>query len=104
MTDNETNHYSLIDIFPPSLETLHLTRVLASFTSILEAIEQLLAEKSPQQIPSLKKVILEEGEPYFRIETRLVDVLWRGTPETTIERLSRVAEAHGVSIEVTGVY
>lgn len=100
LTDNETNHHSLIDIFPPSLETLHLTRVQSRFTSILEAIEQLLAAKSPWQIPSLKQVILEEGESCYRIVTRLVDVLWKDTRETAIERLSWVAEAHGVSIEL----
>ena len=103
-TDNGTGRHSLINIFPPSLETLHLTRFQPFFESLLDAIEHLLENKSPQQITLLKKLILEEAEPsdlsLVVRPARLMDVLWRGTQETTIGRLSRVAAAQGVSLDV----
>ena len=108
-TENGTGRHRLINIFPPNLETLHLTRFQdqARFESLLEALEHLLAQKSPQQIPSLKKIILEEGRlnPFFDARfglgpTRLIDVLWKDTHETVMERLRRVAAGQGVSIDV----
>ena len=104
-TDNGTGRDSLINIFPPSLETLHLIRFNASYESLLEALEHLLAQKSPQQVPSLKKLMLEEITFFFasyhvRFISKLMDVLWKDTEETAIGRLGRVAAAHGVSVDV----
>ena len=105
-----TGRHSLINIFPPNLETLHLTRFQARFESLLEALEHLLAQKSPQQIPSLKTLILEEFD-YYGTESgpwfgprpaKLMHVLWKDTQETAIGRLSEVAAAQGVSIDVIG--
>ena len=97
-------HESLIDIFPPSLETLHLIRFQACFESLLQALEHLLAQKPLQQIPSLKTLILEESESIQEMcltrHPKLMDLLWRRTQETAIGRLSRVAAARGVSIDV----
>ncbi|MCJ1265860.1 hypothetical protein MMC22_005741, partial [Lobaria immixta] len=107
-TDNGNEHDNLINIFPPNLETLHLIHFQIEFESLLEALESLLARKSPQQIPSLKNLILEEMySPVARLYTavgvrpgRLVDVAWKGTQETAIGRLRRVAAAQGVSLDV----
>ena len=104
-TESGAEGNNLINIFPPSLETLHLTRFQPHFKSILEALEHLLAQKSPQQIPSLKTLILEE--PYYadarfaNEPAKLMDVLWRGTQENAMERLDRVAAAQDVSLDVT---
>lgn len=94
----------LTDTFPPSLETLHLTHFRPYLDDFLEALEDLLARKSQQQIPSLTKLIIEEAKSFDfdGIETlKLKDVLWRDTQEPAIERLSRVAATHGVSVYVT---
>lgn len=101
-TENGTERDKLINIFPPSLETIHLSQLQqASFTDVLEAVEYLLARKSPLQIPSLKRLILEEVHDIFGTSgERLVDILWRDTQETAVERLSRVGAAQGVSIDV----
>ncbi|MCJ1265031.1 hypothetical protein MMC22_004906 [Lobaria immixta] len=106
VTDNETRCNNLVDIFPSSLETLHLTRFESRFESLLEALEHLLAHKSPQQTPALKNLILEEITS-FRVSlwrpwstVKLMDVLWRGTQETAIGRLISVAAAQGVSVDV----
>ena len=96
--DNGTKRHSLINIFPPSLETLHLTRLQSCFQTTLEGVEDLLAQKSPRQIPSLQKLILEESESFCLKPQKLMDVLWRGTQETARERLSRVAATQGVSL------
>ncbi|MCJ1262065.1 hypothetical protein MMC22_001934 [Lobaria immixta] len=107
-TDNGIECNSLIDIFPPSLETLHLARLHLSFESLLEALEHLSAQKSPSQIPALKKLILDETDsfdpmlnPIFGSRpVKLRAVLWRGAQETAMGRLGRVAAAQGVSIDV----
>lgn len=99
-TENGTKRDSLINIYPPNLETLHLIRFQACFESLLEALEQLLAQNSPQQIPSLRKLILEENESVNAGPDRLMDVLWNGTQETVIEKLRSVAAAHGASVDV----
>lgn len=107
-SDNGIERNSLIDIFPPSLETLHLTRLHVSFESLLEALEHLLAQKSSSQIPALKKLVLDETDsfgpmldPIFGSRAvKLKKVLWRGTQETAMGRLGRVAAAQGVSIDV----
>ena len=101
-TDNGTRGRSLINIFPPSLETLHVTRLQSCFHSVLQPVEHLLAQKSPQQIPSLKILVLEETKSFARSPVKLMNVLWmgaqkRGTQETAIGRLSRVAAAQDVS-------
>ncbi|MCJ1267341.1 hypothetical protein MMC22_007226 [Lobaria immixta] len=62
-TDNRSERQILINIFPPNIEMLHLNRFQAAFETLLEALEQLLAQKSPRQITSLKKLILEEATP-----------------------------------------
>lgn len=102
-TENGIGRHSLIDIFPPTLETLHLNRFEAYFETVFEALEHLLAVNSPKQIPSLGKLVLEElyfsgGRP-----SKLMEVLWKDTQETAIGRLSRVAAARRVSLEVIGV-
>lgn len=97
-TDNEIDRHSLINIFPPSLETLHLTRFHACLSSLLEDVERLLAQKSPQQIPLLKKLVLEETESSGP-DIKLAEVMWRNTQETHIGRLTWVAAAQGVSVD-----
>ncbi|MCJ1269799.1 hypothetical protein MMC22_009692 [Lobaria immixta] len=111
-TDNGTERDNLIDVFPPSLETLHLTRFEARFESILEALEHLLAQKSPQQTPLLTKLILEQTssiDPSFsgRSNIRAVNLkdallLWRDAQDTAIGRLSKVAAVQGVSVNIIG--
>ncbi|MCJ1266998.1 hypothetical protein MMC22_006883 [Lobaria immixta] len=103
-TENGAGRHSLINIFPPNLETLHLTRLPLGYGvgHVLAAVEHLLARKSPQQIPSLKKLILEEAVCLRAVgaPAHLVDILWDNTQETVPERLRSVAAAHGVSIDV----
>ena len=100
MTECGTGHRSLINIFPRNLETLRINGLYARFATVLEALEHLLAQKSPQQLPSLKKLILEETHGYAGRLDKMTAVLWKGTQETVIERLSKVAAARGVSIDV----
>lgn len=95
-TDNRLERPSLINTFPSKLETLHLTRFQVTFETLLEALEQLVAQKSPRQIPSLKKLILEEAKSFARRPVKS----WSATQETAMKRLSRVAAARGVSIDV----
>lgn len=97
-TDNEIDCPSLINIFPPSLETLHLTRFHACLSSLLEDVEQLLAQKSQQQIPLLRKLVLEENESSGP-SIKLTEVMWRDTQETHVGRLTWVAAAQGVSVD-----
>ena len=92
--------WSLVNIFPPNIETLHLTHFQAQFEQLLDGLEQLLAEKSPPQIPSLKKLILESTRYFGMWPVNVLDVLRSGTQETAIWRLSMVAAARGVTIEV----
>ena len=104
-TENRAQRHNFINFFPPSLETLHLTRFQTRFESLLEAIEHLLGQKSSQQMPALKKIILEESEPLGRrsevgTPVKLRKLLWKGTEENAMGRLSRVAAAHGVSVDV----
>ena len=91
---------SLIDVFPSSLETLHLTRFQVDFQSILNALERLLSIKSPQQIPSLTSLILEETEYAPKRPIKLADLLWKDTQENAMARLAGVGAAHGVSFHV----
>lgn len=96
-TENGTGKDSLIDLFPATLETLCLTCFHASSGNLVEALEYLLAHKSPQQIPSLKSLLLEEGSRGPEEAPTLTDVLWKDINETVVARLSSVAKAHGVS-------
>ena len=101
-------HQSLIDIFPPSLETLHLTRFRVCIHGLLETLKHLLAQKSPRQIPSLKRIILDETKPFDplldpRFGTRppkMMTKLRRTTRCPDIVRLRRLAAAQGVSIDI----
>ena len=108
-TDHGTERDLLIDLFPPSLETLYLTRFHPCLTRVLTALEHLLAQKSPLQIPSLKELILDEtdsiepmdnGPIRQRSDARLMDLLWNNTQETVIGRLRRLAAVQGVSVHV----
>ncbi|MCJ1466662.1 hypothetical protein MMC07_005282 [Pseudocyphellaria aurata] len=109
-TENGIGRQSLIDIFPPCLETLHLTRVEACFTNVLEAVEHLLSQKSPHQIPSLRKLILEKPRSLNllisdsegnNIQDNLEDIMWNGTQDSNIvRRLSQVAANQGISIKI----
>lgn len=98
-TEYGSGSHSLIDIFPTNLETLHVTRFNASCGSLPEALEHLLTQQSPQQIPSLKDLILDQTESDLR-RVELKDVLWIGTQETAIGRLSKVAAARNVSLDL----
>ena len=91
-----------INFFPPSLEVLHLTRVQGRFEGLLEAVAHLLASKSSQHIFSLNRLILEEAiqYEYWRRKAKLMEVMWKGTQETAMERLSSLAAAQGVSFDV----
>lgn len=99
-TDDGTDRHGRIDIFPPNLETLHVTRFQARFESLLVALENLLTQKSPPQIPSLKNIIPEEMDFNSGGPPKLTSVSPGGTKETAIGRFSRVAAAYGVSIEL----
>lgn len=101
---NVAKCHRLLGVFPPSLDMLHMTRFEVCSKSLLEALEHLLAQKSPLQIPLLKRLILEETKPFrSRYEERpatLMDVVWEGCQETVIERLSRLTAAHDVSLSI----
>lgn len=99
-TENGTNAHKLINFFPPSLERLHLTRFQGRFEGLLEAVEHLLASKTSQHICSLKTLILDESTVYAAREVKLMNVMWKGTQQTAMERLSSLAAAQGVSFDV----
>lgn len=95
-TDNGTEPHSLINMFPPSLEALHLTQCGKHLIPLQDPIEDLLAHKSPQQIPSLKVLVLHKRKYSER--------RWTGRPETLVGRLSRLAAVQGVSLEFHGYW
>lgn len=101
LTTPSTERHILINIFPLSLETLHLTNIESC--PALKAVEHLLAQKSPQQIPLLpllKKLILE-NTGYNGMELiKLVDQRLKFRKVIPVRRLSSVAAAHGVSIKL----
>ncbi|MCJ1261896.1 hypothetical protein MMC22_001765 [Lobaria immixta] len=110
-TDKGTKRDNLINIFPPNLETLHLTCFEAQSEHLVEALEHLLSQKSPQQIPSLTKLILEEtyyfdaslGERSRANAFNWIEALWRKEHYIVIKRLRRLAAPRGVSIDVTEI-
>ncbi|MCJ1465893.1 hypothetical protein MMC07_004512 [Pseudocyphellaria aurata] len=93
---------NLLDMFPISLTTLHLTRLEDVSDSILDALEHLLANKSSSQIPSLEILILEEGVGSFGMRPAKNLQTWHESG-LTIDitgqpGLPEIAAAHGVSI------
>lgn len=86
-----TERDSLIDVFPHSLETLHLNCFHSRLGFVLEAVKYLIAQKSLQQILSLKKLIL--------VEKDVKDVNWPGRRQA-IRSLSRLAVAQGITLEL----
>lgn len=100
-TVHGNDRYSLINIFPPSLEVLHVTRFQSDYNKLLEALERLVAYKSPRQIPLLETLVLEETLASGVPPPRLLDVLWGDTEEVATERLRRVAKSQSVILEVT---
>ncbi|MCJ1467635.1 hypothetical protein MMC07_006260 [Pseudocyphellaria aurata] len=106
VTETGSNTHKLVNMFPPGLETLHLSRLSGSVHGILEAVDYLLAQKSPHQIPLLKNLILSEPETVFEgYDAKLTEVLWKDTSERAIERLARVGARQGVHIdEIRSLY
>lgn len=98
LTTLRIERHSLINMFPPSLETLHLTHL--ELCPALKPVEFLLAQKSPQQIPSLKTLILEKNKYHGREPVNLVDQPPSINEAIIVGTLSRVAAAQDVSIEV----
>ncbi|MCJ1461951.1 hypothetical protein MMC07_000551 [Pseudocyphellaria aurata] len=92
---------SLLNIFPSSLEAFHLTRCKPTYRRLFQAMEDLLVQKSSREIPSLRRIILEEGTGVPGDgQATLMSSLRQDTPETAIGRLSRVAAAQDVSLAV----
>lgn len=100
VTENGSSPHKLVNMFPPSLETLHLSRFPEDVDAILEAVEYLLVQKSPQQIPLLKKLILEETDTSLDGPAKLTEILWKDTSERAIKRLTREGAHQGVHIDV----
>lgn len=97
-TENGTDFDNLIDLFPASLETLYLTSLVSCFSEVLVALEHLIAQKSPQQIPSLKTLILDESECHCLNSETLMDLSWKQTGEKALDRLGTVCVAQNVSL------
>lgn len=91
-TINGIDRHRLLNIFPPNLKWLQVTRCHICLGSLLEAVDHLLATKSPQQIPSLKKITLEEYWSWAPLSTE--------QHETAMGSFSKVAAARGISIEI----
>ncbi|MCJ1466743.1 hypothetical protein MMC07_005363 [Pseudocyphellaria aurata] len=96
--ENGIGRQSLIDIFPPCLETLHLTRLRACFPDLFEALVHLLSQKSPSQIPSLRKLVLEGLRYLCSVSATVEYFMGNGTQD--VGRLSKVAVTQGVSVEL----
>lgn len=93
-TVNGTERQRLINIFPPNLETLHVTRCRTGFESLIEAVEYLLAHKSPQQLPFFKELILEESNTMTPWSSHMQETIMAG--------LFKVAADRGFSIVLIG--
>ena len=91
------DHRRLLNIFPASLEVLDVLRFESHSKRLLEALGYLLVCKSPQQIPSLQTLILEEE---IVDGIRLMDILRGDTQERAVESLGRVARSQNVTLEV----
>ena len=102
---NGSERHSLIGIFPHSLKRLHVTRFRGRLNGLVESLEHLLARKSPQQVPSLRKLILDENfdPPLDRsggtMRVMGMDSSWR-SGQTALGGLCRMAAAQGVSFKV----
>lgn len=90
-TESETERHPLINVFPSNLESLALNNCHECLQSLLEAVEHLLAQDSPPQVPSLKEIILSYQD--------IRNVPWN-IGGAALERLSTVAATRGVSIEL----
>lgn len=94
---DESGRLGLLDIFPPGIETLHLTQFETCSRRLLEALEYLLAQKSPRHLPLLAKLILEteclEARDFF------AEPAAQGTAKP---RLLGLAATQGVSIVLKG--
>ncbi|MCJ1269364.1 hypothetical protein MMC22_009256 [Lobaria immixta] len=106
----DDDYWQEIDFGPmPSFTSFKTLKVFRSAASCLAANNgtEPHTQKSPQQIPSLKRLILEDADysnPLFdegvSRPAKLTDVLWKDTQETAIGRLIRVGAAQGVSVDV----
>lgn len=94
----------LIDLFPLSLETLHVTQFETCTVRNLMAVEHLIAQKSPEQVPLLKDLILEESDSHeARFGARdamVMDLLWHSAERTELRGFCGLGVAQGVSIEL----
>lgn len=93
-TDKGTGRGRLLDIFPRSLEIIHLNRMGGYSSSLFDAVEYLVAQMSPPQIPLLTRLILEGREDFVRV------MLFNNTQEPEVEGLSWMAASRNISIEV----
>lgn len=93
-TVNGTERHRLINIFPPNLKTLYLTRCDVGCESLLEAVQYLLVQVSPQQLPFLNELVLVES-----MMSKTNGSLWRDTHETAIESLTMVAAARDICVK-----
>ncbi|MCJ1466672.1 hypothetical protein MMC07_005292 [Pseudocyphellaria aurata] len=90
---------NLLDMFPTSLTTLHLTRFEDVSENTLRALDHLLTHKSSSQISSLESLILEDGAGSFGVRPAKTMQLWHeGALKNDIEELSRLAAIQDVEI------
>ncbi|MCJ1465270.1 hypothetical protein MMC07_003886 [Pseudocyphellaria aurata] len=100
-TDNDSDQQSLTNIFPPSLETLHVADIRKYNGGVLGLMEYLLAQKSSQQMPSLTKLILQERGHHEEV---YLDRWGRCSfskklDNDFVRRMFCMADAHGVKLE-----
>lgn len=109
-TDNGIHRDNLSNTFPPSLETLHLAHFHPCVGRLLKVLEHLISQNSSQQLPLLKRLILETKDCYRLSFTtifcenynKMHPIFGGGSHMYTIERLRTISAAHGVSVEVIG--
>lgn len=94
-TENGTDRHRLVNIFPPSLETLQILRCEKGLETIVEALEYLFSQDSPQQVPWLKNLVMKKNE--FDLGRATWDSI-RDGHETALEKLSTAAAAREISI------
>ena len=94
----------LVGLFPPSLETLHLTHFETCTVKNIMAVEHLIEQKSPEQVPLLKDLILEESDNhearFGARDAKVMDVLWDSMARTELRGFCGLGVAQGVSIEL----